>query len=175
MRCRLAVAVAVGVLLAPVGCADDDDTAVTTRGTPTPAEGTRPEVEGAQPRIDAGPEFGEGAFDNLPLLPGSNQVGPISEIDGVVTGTYTVHGHTAETAIDEMTVLLTEAGFQQLIGPMEWPAGAIRTEWDVGGRRLEVVATDVTGMEGGHRMQYSLLLHADLDDAGAEAGRPPTG
>lgn len=177
---RFLAAVSLGVFMTLVGCGDDSDTTSSdVPGETDSSSADRTDVGGTEPTAQPGlqdGEFGQGDFDEIPLIPGSEQVGPIEDHgDGVLTATYTVNQKTAERAIQEMADLLDLAGWRQLIAPVERPEGAYRTEWTDEKRRLEVVATDVSGLDEAHRMQYSLLLHPDLDDTDVNAGRPSTG
>lgn len=156
---RAIVVAALLALVAPLAaCADDDPDASPRPGTET---------------------FGEGQFSDIPLVEGSQQIGPTStDGDGVVAGTWTVPGHTAPSIVEEMTSQLRSAGWTVLVEPVERPEGAFRAEFGDDQRRLEVIATGVDGIEGiGSRVdaQYSLLLHPDLDDADVDAGRESTG
>jgi hypothetical protein len=42
------------------------------------------------------------------------------------------------------------------------------------GATVALVPTDVTGLGNDNRMQYSVILHPDLDDTDVDAGRPAT-
>lgn len=173
----VAVVAGLALPLAAIACADDGTADITAQDDPGDSEiNVTADGEGPPAQPQAGTEtFGQGDFGDIPLIDGSEQVGPIDvQADEVMAATYTVNQRVAERAIAEMAELLAAAGWEQLIAPVERPEGAFRTEWAKEGRRVEVVATDVTGLGNDNRMQYSVILHPDLDDADVDAGRAAT-
>jgi hypothetical protein len=179
----LGLLAALVLVLAAAGCSDD--TAPDVGGPGLPSAGTTPAsdpVGGPEAQPRPGSEgFGQGDFDGIPLIPGSEQIGPTSTQQGVTAATFTVQGLTARQAVDDMAALLGDLGATPLVAPVERPPGAFRSEWAFEGRRIEVVATSLEGDDGSSqfdessiRMQYSVLIHADLDDADVDADEPST-
>lgn len=178
LRRMLVLVGAMIVVLGALGaCSESDSEDITAQDDPgdselnVTAEGEEPP---AQPQVGT-ETFGQGDFGDIPLLDGSEQIGPIDvQDDDVMAATYTVNQMVAARAIDRMAELLDAGGWDQLIAPVERPEGAFRTEYAKEGRRVEVVATDVTGLGNDNRMQYSVILHPDLDDTDVDAGRAST-
>jgi hypothetical protein len=173
------VGATVALVLSAAACAESDSEDITAQDNPGNSEipvtaedaGEEPP---AQPQVGT-ETFGQGDFGDIPLIDGSEQIGPTDvQDDEVMAATYTVNQMVAARAVDRMAELLDAAGWDQLIAPVERPEGAFRTEYAKEGRRVEVVATDVTGLGNDNRMQYSVILHPDLDDTDVDAGRPAT-
>lgn len=170
---------AVALVLLAAACAESDSEDITAQDDPgdseinVTAEGEAEEPP-AQPQVGT-ETFGQGDFGDIPLIDGSEQIGPIDvQDDEVMAATYTINQMVAARAIDQMAELLDQAGWNQLVAPVERPEGAFRTEYAKDGRRVEVVATDVTGLGNDNRMQYSVILHPDIDDTDVDAGRAST-
>jgi hypothetical protein len=178
-RHALLIVGGVALFLFASSCAESDSEDITAQDDPGDSEiVVSAEGEGEEPpaQPQVGTEtFGQGDFGDIPLIDGSEQIGPIDvQGDEVMAATYTVNQMVAARAIDRMAGLLDRAGWNQLIAPVERPEGAFRTEYAKDGRRVEVVATDVTGLGNDNRMQYSVILHPDLDDTDVDAGRAST-
>lgn len=152
---------ALALALTLTGCGDDNPASDDPGDSENPidAAGSEPEAQ-PQPGTEV---FGQGDFDNVPLIAGSEQVGPTDVTGDAVAATYTVDRLTAAQAVEQMAALLADNGWTRLVAPIEEPEGAFRTEWSNEERRLEVVATDVDSFGADGSIQYSLVLLPDLD------------
>jgi hypothetical protein len=141
-RRSIAICVAFG-LIAFVGCSDDDPPR-------------------AQPATDA-TMFVGGSFDELPVPPLADPLGPEHVVDEVVVRSYGVRNRTVESVMSFYEEALAD---EELITPVHDVPGAaevLRGEWRYRGKRLRVTvqaapaADDEPGVE--RRVQASLELH----------------
>ncbi len=119
--------------------------------------GTREEREGTQPAPGV-TTFEQGRFDDLPLAPRSDPIGPRSEKDGVVSRSFTAKGTTPEQVLRFYEQNL--AGWTQVepvheVGTSSYRGSWLRDEW-----LLEVSAGRAPALDDRleAQAQYSLVL-----------------
>jgi hypothetical protein len=145
MSIRGSAALAAGVALAAVlsACGDDD-------------------LEPGAPEDAAVVDLGR--FDDLPRFPRSEEYGPRTEDDGVVSRSFRARGASVERIMEFYDDALTEAGWTPA-EPVHREDGPGRDDYVMGGHRLEVSAIDVEDRDGdgGNQavVQYSLVLRPD--------------
>ncbi|MFP5327138.1 MAG: hypothetical protein ACLGHT_06630 [Acidimicrobiia bacterium] len=119
--------------------------------------------EGAQP-APAVTTFEQGRFDDIPLFPRSEPVGPRSEKDGVVARSYKALGASPEQVLDFYRDGLPSQW--RMVTPLErLGVDTYRADWEDGQYRLRVSATLEPLLRGPNEAsnaavsQYSLSLH----------------
>jgi hypothetical protein len=117
----------------------------------------------AQPSAD-GTAFVGGSFDELPVPPLAEPLGPERELgDGVVVRSYGVRNRTVEAVMSFYEDALAGQPVIEPVGDAPGDASVLRGEWRYRGRRLRVTvqaapaADEEPGVEG--RVQVSLELH----------------
>jgi hypothetical protein len=125
--------------------------------------GSADEREGTQPAPGV-TTFEQGRFDDLPLLPDSDPLGPRHEQDGIVTRSYRTTGVTPEGVIDFYDRELSAAGWR-MVEPEFREDTESRADWVVDEWRLEVSATQIDDRQNASSdrftVQYSLVLRPD--------------
>ncbi len=116
------------------------------------------EREGAQPAPDV-TTFEQGRFDDLPLFPRSDPVGPRSEKEGVVTRSFVAKGATPEQVMQFYEGRLK--GWQQVEPSHLVGTSTHRAKWALDNWFLEVSASAYASsiddpLEA--QVQYSLVL-----------------
>lgn len=107
--------------------------------------------------------FEQGAFDDIPLFPRSEPVGPRSEKEGVVARSYRARGATPQGVLEYYRDALDERRWE-LVGDIEeLGVGTYQADWVSGDRRLRVSATREPALGGEAPsdqvvVQYSLTL-----------------
>lgn len=132
--------IALALLWPAAACSDDADGAGTQ---PAPAVST----------------FEQGEFDDLPRHPRSEPIGPRSEMDGVVTQSFSATGATPEQVISFFTERLQETGWTPA-EPAHREDTPTRADFTLDDLRLELTATSLAGRTGPDEatVQYSLVL-----------------
>lgn len=141
---RRAAASAVAMALALAACGADD-------GSSEEQTGSRPEAQPA-PGVTS---FTEGGFDELPIPPQADPVGPRSEKDGVVARSFDVRN----TEVDEVVQFYEGqlSGWDQL--GVEDVGSAVRADFERGGRGLRMTAQPAPTLSGDDpRLQLTLQL-----------------
>lgn len=110
---RLGLALLVAAALGTGGLACDDDD---------------PGQDVAQPRTEA-PEFGSGAFDALPRLPGSSELTPATEERGVLAQSFLVEMETPERVMTYYEEQLAEQGWAQAGEVEQLGESTFRGDW----------------------------------------------
>lgn len=148
-----------------VGCGDDEE------GAPEDEPQPAPEVT----------EFSQGLFDEIPLPPGSHEIGPREETDGTVTATWTTTDVTPEQVMEFYERELPPLGWDLLEDAREIGNGIWQSDWARENRRLEVVASfaeeaaqAAPGEAKGSQMQFSLILSPDLEENPFDPPTSPT-
>lgn len=117
----------------------------------------------AQPAPDV-TTFEAGRFDDLPLHPRSDPVGPRTETDGVITRSFTTRGATAGEVVAFYADVLPDRGWTAVDAVEETGPNARQGDWSTDGWSLRVSATDAEGLDFGGESstevttQYSLVL-----------------
>lgn len=113
--------------------------------------------EGTQP-APAVTTFEQGRFDDLPLAPRSDPVGPRSEKEGVVTRSFSAKGTTPEQVLRFYEQNLT--GWRQLEPVHEVGTSSYRATWAQGEWLLEVSSGRAPALDAPleAQVQYSLVL-----------------
>jgi len=113
--------------------------------------------EGTQP-APAVTTFEQGRFDDLPLFPRSDPIGPRSEKDGVVARSYTARGTTSERLLQFYEGNLP--GWRQVEPIRKFGTSSYRAAWTRGNWLLEVSsgASPAFDDAGDAQVQYSLVL-----------------
>jgi hypothetical protein len=106
--------------------------------------------------------FVEGDFDQVPVFRAATPVQPVSTKDGTTTGSYETDTASAATVIDWYEQNLPPLGWKIVDPVVESNPGTWRGDWLRDGRRLQVVATSLSG--DATRTQLSLVLLADTGD-----------
>ncbi len=121
-----------------------------------------PSPEGTQPRPDA-TTFGQGDFDDIPLLAGSDPLSPPTEEEGNVARSYQVRDTTPKGVLDFYVEQLADA--EVVEEPGDIGANTFRGRWRLDqGRVLTVSATGAPTLDGATDgdaevlTQYSLSL-----------------
>ncbi len=106
--------------------------------------------------------FEPGRFDDIPLFPRSEPLGPRSEKDGVVARSYMAKGTTPQQVLEYYRTSLNERW--RLVSPIEkLGVGTYRADWVSDQYRLRVSATEAPSVELDDAsknviVQYSLTL-----------------
>ena len=115
----------------------------------------------AQPTPNA-TTFEPGRFDNLPMFPRSEPLGPRTEKDGTVARSYLAKGTTPEDVLEFYWRSLD--GNWHMLNPIERiGVGTFRADWGSDDYKLRVSATDAPTLElddasKNVTVQYSLTL-----------------
>lgn len=123
-------------------------------------------AEEPEPATQPAPDvttFEPGKFDDLPLFPRSDPLGPRTDEDGVVARSYRAVGTTAREVVEYYRSTLatdwTLASAPEQLGPRTY-----RADWVTDEYRLRVSATEGETLESGdtpsaeEAVQYSLTL-----------------
>ncbi|QYG93185.1 hypothetical protein HC251_12600 [Iamia sp. SCSIO 61187] len=108
--------------------------------------------------------FEAGRFEDLPLHPRSDAVGPRSETDGVITRSFRTRGATAGEVVAFYADVLPDQGWTAVGAIEETGPAAHQGDWTTDGWSLRVSATDAEGLDFGGESstevvtQYSLVL-----------------
>lgn len=117
----------------------------------------REEREGTQAAPDV-TTLEQGRFDNLPLAPRSDPIGPRSEKEGVVSRSFTAKGTTAEQVVRFYEQNLR--GWRQVEPVHQVGTSSYRGTWAQGGWLLEVSSGTAPALDDPleAQVQYSLVL-----------------
>jgi hypothetical protein len=115
------------------------------------------EREGTQP-APAVTTFEQGLFEDLPLFPRSDPIGPRSEKDGVVARSYTARGTTPERLVRYYEDNLT--GWRQVEPSRRFGTSSYRAKWARDDWFLEVSSGASPALDdaGDAQVQYSVVL-----------------
>lgn len=114
----------------------------------------------ALPRVDTS-TFGSGAFDDIPLHPGSEVIQEPNETGDVVAATYVVSTAQPRTVAQFYRQALDDAGWDTVDPVTEDGRDVWRGEWRRDDRVLEVSSAPAESLERGNYedpAQYSLVL-----------------
>ncbi|MDP8992415.1 MAG: hypothetical protein M3N31_05080 [Actinomycetota bacterium] len=119
--------------------------------------GDRQEREGAQ-TAPAVTTFEQGRFDDLPLFPRSDPIGPRSEKEGVIARSYTARGTTPERLLQFYEDKLTQ--WRQVEPVRKFGTSSYRAKWARDNWLLEVSSGASPALDdaGDAQVQYSLVL-----------------
>ena len=125
--------------------------------------GCTPSDDGTQPRPDV-TTFEEGRFDNIPLLPRSEELSPPNEEGGNVARSYVVRNTAPEDVLGFYETELAE--FEVIEEPASIGADTFRGRWRLDGERVLTVSATLASSLGDvpdipdseQTTQYSLSL-----------------
>lgn len=125
--------------------------------------GDDPESPAAQP-APAVTTFEQGGFDDIPLLPQSDPLGPRSETDGVVTSSYDVRGTTPQAVMAFYAETLEPDGWVPVGQAEQLGLDTFQGDWtNTRSRsRLRVSATDTPALGGDEDRGGSVLTQYSL-------------
>lgn len=122
----------------------------------------------AQPRTEA-PDFGSGAFDEIPRYPGSSELTPAREQDGALAQSFLIEMETPEAVLTYYRDQLAEEGWEQSGAIEQLSDTSFRGDWRRDRLLLEVSAGNASTIDeevASEQVttQYSLVLR-DADTA----------
>ena len=143
-RTSRGLAVAVFALTVATGCGHG--------GAPSPKAQPAPDVT----------TFEVGRFDDLPLFPRTEPLGPRNEKAGVIARSFEARGTTPQQVLDFYQHSLGD-GWTILHAPGKIGVGTYRGDWTNGTRQLRVSATEEPELDPNNAskdvmVQYSLTL-----------------
>lgn len=129
--------------------------------------GSDEDADEAQPNPDD-TQFAEGLFDEIPLMPTSEEISERTEVEGNVSQSFTVRGETPEGVMEwYQQTFATGDEWTQVTGAEEIGVDTWRSRWQAQGRLLVISASPAPTAEGDDRdqgqgveaiTQYSLSL-----------------
>lgn len=125
--------------------------------------GDDPESPSAKP-VPAVTSFGQGSFDEIPLLPQSDPLGPPSETDGVVTRSFDLRGTTPEEVLAFYADALEPDGWVPASAAEQLGLDTFRGDWTNTESQslLRVSATDTPALGGDEDRGGSVLTQYTL-------------
>jgi hypothetical protein len=109
--------------------------------------------------------FEQGSFDDLPIYPRSDPIGPRSEKNGVVARSFVTHGATAEGIVTWYANTLKAKGWEAAGGAEQVGESTWRADFRKSGSKLRVssapaptVEKESAGSGDVHDVQFSLTL-----------------
>jgi hypothetical protein len=119
--------------------------------------GRSQEREGTQP-APAVTTFEEGSFDDLPLFPRSDPIGPRTEKEGVIARSYTARGTTPERLLQFYEDKLP--GWRQMEPVRKFGTSSYRAKWARDNWFLEISSGASPALDdaGDAQIHYSLVL-----------------
>jgi hypothetical protein len=132
--------------------------ALATAACGTARDGPSPEAQ-PTPNVTT---FEVGRFDDLPLFPRSDPLGPRNEKSGVIARSFVARGTTPEQVLDFYLRSLGD-GWRLLKAPEKIGEGTYRGDWTSGNWQLRLSATEEPELDPDNAskdvtVQYSLTL-----------------